>query len=128
MDVTEAATNVPDDADDLRGFHFKQLLGRPLTWLVIAFFVLVAGIVAAVYPGAAFGGGAAAAMLLVSLLIVFAIADSRAEEAFFATYAAQRGLKLGQRHMLPPLTPLLRKGDNRYAERTLRGPLTEDVT
>ncbi len=118
----------PDDADDLRGFHFKQLLSRPLTWLVIAFFVLVVGIAAAVYLGAAIGAGVAGAMLLVSLLIVFAIADSRAEDAFFAAYAAQRGLRLGRRHMLPPLTPLLRKGDNRYAERTLRGPLAEDVT
>jgi hypothetical protein len=117
----------PDDANDLRGFHFKLLLGKPLTWFVIALFVLAVGIAGAVYLGAAIGAGAAAAMLLVSLLIVFAIADSRAEDAFFAAYAAQRGLKLGGREALPAITPLLRKGDDRYAERTLRGALGEGV-
>lgn len=117
----------PDDANDLRGFHFKLLLGKPLTWFVIALFVLAVGIAGAVYLGAAIGAGAAAAMLLVSLLIVFAIADSRAADAFFAVYAGQRGLVLGGRDGLPAITPLLRKGDDRYAERTLRGALAEGV-
>jgi hypothetical protein len=115
--------NAPDDANDLRGFHFRRLLGRPLTWVVIAFFVLVAGIAAAVYLGAAIGAGAAAAMLLVSLLVVFAIADSKAEDAFFEAYAAQHRLALAGKSPLPPATPLLRKGDARYAERTLSGSL-----
>jgi len=119
--------NVPDDANDLRGFHFRELLGKPLTWIVIAIFVLAVGIAGAVYLGAAIGAGAAGAMLLVSLLIVFAIADSRAEQAFFVTYASQRGLALGGRAPLPPATPLLRKGDDRYAERTLSGPLADGV-
>jgi hypothetical protein len=117
----------PDDANDLRGFHFKRLLGRPLTWIVIAFFVLAAGIGAAVYLGAAIGAGAAGAMLLVSLLVVFAIADSKAEDAFFEVYASQNGLALSGRGPLPPATPLLRKGDDRYAERMLAGPLAEGV-
>ena len=117
----------PDDANDLRGFHFKRLLGRPLTWIVIAFFVLVAGIAGAVYLGAAIGAGAAGAMLLLSLLIVFAMADSKAEDAFFEVYASQNGLALAGRSPLPPATPLLRKGDDRYAERTLAGPLADGV-
>ena len=29
---SSAAAAVPDDADDLRGFHFRQLLRRTLTW------------------------------------------------------------------------------------------------
>jgi hypothetical protein len=119
--------NAPDDANDLRGSHFWRLLGKPLTWIVTAFFVLAAGIAAAVYLGAAIGAGAAVAMLLVSLLVVFAIADSRAEDAFFATYAAQRGLALAGRSPLPPATPLLRKGDDRYAERLLTGSLAEGI-
>jgi len=124
----QASTEVaPDDANDLRGFHFKQLLGRPLTWIVIAFFVLAAGIAAAIYLGAAIGAGAAVAMLLLSLLIVFAIADSRAEDAFFQVYAGQRELALAGRSPLPPATPLLRKGDDRYAERTLTGSLADGV-
>ena len=117
----------PDDANDLRGLHFKLLLGKPLTWVVIAIFVLAVGIAGAVYLGAAIGAGAAGAMLLVSLLIVFAIADSRAADTFFAVYAGQRGLALDGRGPLPPITPLLRKGDDRYAERTLRGSLGEGV-
>lgn len=117
----------PDDANDLRGFHFKQLLGKPLTWIVIAIFVLAVGIAGAVYLGAAIGAGAAGAMLLISLLIVFAIADSRAEDAFFHVYASERGLALSGRSPLPPATPLLRKGDDRYAERALAGSLADGV-
>jgi hypothetical protein len=119
--------NAPDDANDLRGFHFKLLLGKPVTWIAIGFFVLVAGIAAAVYLGAAIGAGAAGAMLLLSLLIVFAIADSKAEDAFFEVYASQHGLSLSGRGPLPPATPLLRKGDDRYAERALAGPLADGV-
>jgi len=117
----------PDDANDLRGFHFKRLLSRPVTWIVIGFFVLVGGIAAAVYLGAAIGAGAAGAMLLLSLLIVFAIADSKAEDAFFEVYASQNGLALSGRGPLPPATPLLRKGDDRYAERALAGPLADGI-
>jgi hypothetical protein len=50
-----------------------------------------------------------------------------AADAFFADYAAQRGLELGGRSPLPASTPLLRKGDDRYAERTLSGPFADDV-
>lgn len=117
----------PDDANDLRGFHFKRLLGKPLTWILTATFVLAAGIVGAIYLGAVIGAGAAVAMLLISLLIVFAIADSKAEDAFFETYAAQRGLALAGKSPLPPATPLLRKGDARYAERALSGSLADGV-
>jgi hypothetical protein len=117
----------PDDANDLRGFHFRRLMGKPLTWSVIAIFVAVAGIVAAIYLGAAIGAGAAIAMLLISLLAVFAIADSKAEDAFFEVYANQRGLALSGKSPLPPATPLLRKGDARYAERALTGSLAEGV-
>jgi hypothetical protein len=127
MDEPAEQVDVIDDANDLRGFHFRRLLGRPLTWIVTAAFVIAAGVAAAVYLGAAIGAGAAAAMLLVSLLIVFAIADSRAEDAFFETYAAQRGLALSGKSPLPATTPLLRKGDARYAERALAGSLAEGV-
>ncbi len=37
------------------------------------------------------------------------------------------GLTLGGRAPLPGATPLLRKGDDRYAERTLSGPLADGV-
>ncbi len=121
------ATAPPDDANDLRGYHFRQLLSSKLTWTLILGFTVAAGIAAAIYVGAAVGGGAALAVFLLSLLIAFGIADSRAEDAFFQVYAQQHGLELGGRAPLPPTTPLLRKGDDRYAERTLSGPFGEGV-
>ena len=117
----------PDDANDLRGFHFRRLLRRPLTWFVAALFVIPAGIAGAVYLSPAIGAAIAGGVFLLALLGVFAIADSRAEDAFFQTYATQRGLALSGRSPLPPATPLLRKGDDRYAERALSGPLAEGI-
>jgi hypothetical protein len=118
---------LPDDANDLRGFHFRRLLGKPGTWIATAIFVLAVGIAGAVYLGAAIGAGAAAAALIVSLLLVFAIADQRSEGDFFTVYAAQRGMSLSDRGRLAPMTPLLRKGDDRYAEHSFSGPLADGV-
>jgi hypothetical protein len=115
------------DANDLRGYHFKRLLSGKLTWALILGFSVAAGVAAAIFVGAAAGGGAALAVFLLSLLIAFAIADSRAEDAFFQVYAQQHGLELGGRSPLPPTTPLLRKGDDRYAERTLSGPFADGI-
>jgi hypothetical protein len=117
----------PDDADDLRGFHFRQLLGKPLTWVLVGIETIAAGVACAVLVGPAIGVAAAVGALLLGLLIVFAVADSRAEDAFFDTYAGQRGLTLSGKGPLPPATPLLRKGDDRYAERLLSGPLADGV-
>jgi hypothetical protein len=121
------AAAAPDDANDLRGFHFKRLLRKTLTLVLIAAFTIAAGVAGAVLVGPALGGGAAVAMFLLSLLIIFGIADSRAEDAFFQSYAQQHGLALGERGPLPAATPLLRKGDDRYAERTLSGPFADGV-
>jgi hypothetical protein len=118
---------MPDDANDLRGFHFRRLLRKPATWTATGVAVVAAGVAAAVFLGVAIGGAAAAGVFLISLLIVFAIADSKAEDDFFQTYASQRGLTLSGRGPLPPATPLLRKGDDRYAERILAGPLAEGI-
>jgi hypothetical protein len=122
-----AAAAAPDDANDLRGFHFKRLLRKPLTLALIALATIAAGIAAAALIGPAIGGAAAVVVLLVCLVIVFATADSRAADAFFATYAQAHGLTLGGRGPLPAATPLLRKGDDRYAERTLSGSIAAGV-
>jgi hypothetical protein len=126
-EVTATTAAAPDDANDLRGFHFKRLLGMTLTRVLIAAFTIAAGIAGAVFVGPAVGGGAAVAVFLISLLIVFAIADSRAEDSFFQSYAQQHGLALGGRGPLPAATPLLSKGDDRYAERTLSGALADGL-
>jgi hypothetical protein len=119
--------SAPDDANDLRGFHFKRLLDKPSTWALLVTAVVAAAVAGAVLVGPAVGAAAAAGALLLGLLIVFAIADSRAEDAFFTTYSEQRGMVLSGKGPLPPATPLLRKGDDRYAERALAGPLGDGV-
>ncbi|MFN8162418.1 MAG: hypothetical protein U0R26_00995 [Solirubrobacterales bacterium] len=116
-----------DDANDLRGFHFKRLMRKPLTLILIAVFVIVAGVAGAAVIGPAVGGAAAVVALLIAVAIVFAIADSRAADAFFQAYAQQHGLSLGGRGPLPAATPLLRKGDDRYAERTLSGAIADGI-
>src|SRR5262245_3858006 len=87
----------PDDADDLRGFHFKRLLGKPLTWVLIGVFAIAAGAAGAALVGPAIGAAAAGAAVLIGLLVVFGIADSRAEDAFFQAYCVGRGLTLSGR-------------------------------
>jgi hypothetical protein len=122
-----AVAAAPDDANDLRGFHFKRLLRKPLTLVLIAVATIAAGVAAAVLIGPAIGGAAAVVALLAAVAIVFAIADSRAADAFFEAYAQAHSLALGGRTALPAATPLLRKGDDRYAERTLSGAIAEGI-
>lgn len=121
-----AAANAPEDANDLRGFHFRRLLRKPVTVLLIVVFTMIVGVAAAVFIGPVVGGAAAVIGFGIAILIVFAIADKQAGDAFFAAYAKGRGLTLGGKGPLPQATPLLCKGDDRYAERSLSGRLTPD--
>lgn len=116
---------VPDDANDLRGAHFKRLMGKTLTWGLIAGFMVAAGVAGGAFVAPVVGLIGAVAVFFVALIVVFAIADARAADDFFTVYAQQRRLTLGGRSALPPMTPLLRKGDSRYAERTFTGKLAE---
>jgi hypothetical protein len=118
---------VVDDANDLRGHHFKLLMGRPLTWFLIGGFALAGAAAGAIFLSAPLGGAIAAGVVVAGILVVFAVADSRAADAFFTAYAKERGLELGGKAPLPPATPLLRKGDSRYADRTLSGPIGEGL-
>lgn len=127
MSAEQAAPGRPDDANDLRGFHFRRLLGTPLTWVLLGVEVAIAGVAVALLAGPAIGAAAAVGALLLGLLVVFAIADSKAEGAFFEAYSAARGMALSGKGPLPPATPLLRKGDDRYAERAMSGPLADGV-
>ncbi len=113
----------PNDADDLRGFYFKLLLSKTLTWIAIAAAMVAGGVLGAVLTSPAIGLAAAGAAFVLAVIVVFAVADSRAEDAFFRFYAAERGLTASGKEPLPPATPLLRKGKDRYAERALVGPL-----
>jgi hypothetical protein len=115
-----------DDANDLRGTHFKRLMRGTLAQALLGFFTILIGGATALALGPAAGVAAAVVTLLVGIGIVFAIADSRAAGDFFQLYADQRGMTLIEdRGRLPERTPLLRKGDDRYTERSLLGPLGE---
>jgi hypothetical protein len=121
-----AAPAAPDDANDLRGYHFKRLMGAGRTWALIAIPALLVGGVIAGAGAPAIGGIAFVLAILIGIAICFAIADRRAADAFFSLYASKHDLALGGRAALPPSTPLLRRGDDRYAERTLTGQLARD--
>jgi hypothetical protein len=113
-----------DDANDLRGFHFKRLMRKPSTWILVGTLAVIAGAACGALVGPAVGGAAAVLALLIGIVVVFAIADSKAADDFFEVYAQQRGMSLVDgRGRLPERTPLLKKGDDRYSERTLLGPL-----
>ncbi len=127
MSDAVAASGLPDDADDLRGFYFRELLGKSLTKALLAIEVVVAGVAGAVFLGPAIGTAIAVGALLLGLLVVFALADSHSEDAFFNVYGEQRGMVVYGRSRLPEATPLLKKGDDRYAERTLEGELGDGV-
>jgi hypothetical protein len=119
-------TGVPDDANDLRGYHFKRLMGKTVTVALLGSLTLIAFIVGGFGVNPLIGLIAAAGVFVLGILVVLVIADNRAASDFFEVYASKRGLSLIHgRGRLPQATPLLRKGDDRYSERTLSGPITE---
>jgi hypothetical protein len=122
-DSAATAAGLPDDADDLRGFYFRLLLSKGATRVAIVAAAALAAVAGAAFAGPAIGAAGFAAGLLVALAVVFAIADSRSEQAFFRVYGDQRGMAVYGKGRLPQTTPLLRKGDDRYAERALEGEL-----
>jgi hypothetical protein len=117
----------PLDANALRGHHFRRLIGKPAVLVLIGVLVVAAGTACAIFVSALIGAGAAFAVLLLALLVVLVIADLRAADSFFAAYAQERGMELNGRSPLPAVTPLLQKGDERYAERSLSGPFAEGL-
>jgi len=125
--VEEAvAAGVPDDANDLRGYHFKRLMGKTLTVALLGSLTLIAFVAGGLAVDPLIGLIAAAGIFLLGVLVVLVIADNKAAGDFFEVYAEQRGLSLVHgRGRLPQATPLLRKGDDRYSERTLTGPIAE---
>jgi hypothetical protein len=116
------------DADDLRGAYFAMLIRRPLTLALLALFAIAAGVAGLALVGPLIGAAALVAALVVGLLVVFGMADSRSEDTFFQAYAAARQMSVEDgRRDLPEGTPLLTKGDDRYATRLLEGPLGDGV-
>src|SRR5689334_3766334 len=111
----EKLAPVPEDTNDTRGVHLKRILGNPITLIVtvvLAVIVLVA--VGASSAGFGFGAAGAGGVIVLALIVVFIIANNQAREDFYNAYATGRHLtRMAGRSDLPPLTPLLRKGDKR---------------
>jgi hypothetical protein len=120
-------TATPDDANDLRGYHFRRLLHKPLTWILVGGGSLALGVILLIAFNAAVGAIAFVIAFLFALWLTFNVADSRAADDFFNVYAQKRDLVLGGKTSLPPAVPLLRRGDDQYAERTLTGELAPGV-
>ena len=112
-------------ANATRGRHFRELISKPVTLAIVAGLALAGGGIGfGVGSGAGIAAAIAGGLLLFALLIVFAIADSRAAEDFYRSYASARGLTTGSgRGHLPPATSLLRRGVRRYSERSFGGKL-----
>ncbi|HTR76009.1 MAG TPA: hypothetical protein VMH33_12220 [Solirubrobacterales bacterium] len=122
-----AATGEPDDADDLRGYHFGKLIHRWTTWAWIGLATVIAAVGGFVIAGLVLAIVFAVLAFLLGLFATWKVADSRAADDFFHVYAKHRGLQLGGPTDLGSATPLLRKGDDQFAERTLTGALAPGV-
>jgi len=111
-----------EDANSLRGAKFKELLGKPKTWILI-----VAGSLVMATAGAIAGPVLAVVGFVVAFLIgvgiTFWIADSRAAKAFYESYAETRGLTKWSSKSLGGVTPLLRKGDKQRVDVLFEGEL-----
>lgn len=115
---------IPDDAGDTRGWHFRRLITNVAVLGVTAILAAIVLVSVATQVGFGIGAAAAGGVLLVALIVVWALASSRAADDFFTAYAKGRGLtRLDGKTNLPPITPLLRKGDRRYAEQRFNGVL-----
>lgn len=113
-------------ANQLRGSLFRELLGKPRTWILIGLLAIAGGV------GGSFlslGAGLVGLLVfaLIGLLIALWIADHRAEEAFYDSYAESRGLTRQGKGQLGGLTPLLRKGDKQRCDEIFTGPLAEGI-
>ena len=114
---------IPQDADDTRGIHFRRLLRSPVTLIITVVLAILAAVGGTIGAGPAIGAIAAVLVFLLAVLVVFMIASGQAKEDFFNAYATGRGLNRVSKGVLPPTTPLLRKGDRRYGEQIMNGTL-----
>jgi len=126
--VTDPAAAAPDDADDLRGFHFRRLLRKRVTLYAAGIPTVLIAVALGVFGNLLWIPIILVLGLLITMLVVFVIASGKAESAFFEKYASQRGMSLSGKGSLPAATPLLQKGDDRYGERILSGPLADQLS
>jgi hypothetical protein len=118
-----SSTPVPLDADDTRPAHLRKLVRHPVAISLALTGAILGFVVGAVNWTPAIGAAIAAGVPLLAFVVVWFMASKRAKEDFLAAYAQARGLSREGRGGLPPATPLLRRGDDRYATERMRGTL-----
>jgi hypothetical protein len=105
------------------GQQLRRTITSPIA--LIALLVVVGG--AAIAGGIAAGGAvaaiAAAGAALFWFLTVLGVSINRAQKAFYAAYAEQRGLSWQRDSAVSPATPLLRRGDTRRVDESFTGTL-----
>ncbi|HEX5609581.1 MAG TPA: hypothetical protein VFX45_05755 [Solirubrobacterales bacterium] len=121
--------NAPGDAKALRRFYFDRLMRS--NWAGVLTLLLVVAVAKGVTvstpgPALSIGGGVLAFALATG--IAYAVAGRRAGRDFFASYARSRDLTLGGKAPLPGATPLLRRGEDRYAVISWSGELGAGVS
>ena len=122
-DPVSASPPVPLDDDDTRNAHLRALSRNPF-FISLTLTGMIAGFVfGTLAAGALIGAAVAFGVLMIGLVVILAIANSRAREDFLRAYAQARGLARKGRGGLPPATPLLRRGDDRYATERMDGVL-----
>jgi hypothetical protein len=115
------------DADATRARHMRAIAGGRATAYAIAL-----GVVGAVVFGAWLREPllmlAGPAVVLAAVLgICFLVADRRAEDEFFLSFARARGFAYAPRTELLPLTPLLGAGERRECRHWMEGPLGDSL-
>ena len=124
VDTQPVGKDIPLDADDTRGRHLGAIARSPVTLILGGILIVGGAIAGAVAAGPAIGAAAGAAAFLLVLIIVWVMASGRAESEFFQIYAKGHELQISEaRGSLPQMTPLLRRGDDRYTTRQLSGIL-----
>lgn len=115
------------DANQVRGSEFRALTRRPLTWILTLLGAALLAVPLGLLAGPLFAGVGFFTGILAGLVISFAVADHRAKQAFFRSFADSHDLTWHGSGDLEGSTPLLRKGDERKADEIFTGQLGEGV-
>jgi hypothetical protein len=105
------------------GKALRQTLASPIALIALVVFAGAAGIAGAIALSPVVGAAAAGAAVLFWFLTVLGVSIRRAQQAFYAAYAEQRGLRWEHNAAVPQSTPLLRRGDTRRVDEMFVGQL-----
>ena len=110
-------------ADATRQEHIRDLADEPRTYAFAGIAIVLAAVAGFFIAGVIGATAGALIALLVALGVAWTVADAKAEEDFFATYAKERSLQVGGAGGIPASTSLLRQGVRRYVQRAFAGTL-----